>query len=50
LASIVRRLKNLTDEISQLELDSRALMHAKQVKPSTTLEMPQTEDDLGFEA
>lgn len=31
LESIHRRLKKMTEEISQLELDSRALAHAKDI-------------------
>ena len=49
LESVIRKGKNLVEEISRLELDSRALAHAKERKPATTLSMPQTDDETGFE-
>ena len=47
LDSVLRKGKNLVEEIQRLELDSRAL--ANMNKPRSTLSMPQDNDEAGYE-
>ena len=57
LESVLRKGKNMVEEIQRLEIDSRALVHAREsgavidkgVKSKTTLSMPQTDNEPGFE-
>ena len=48
LESVLRRGKNMVETISRLELDSRALAHAKE-RGAITLSMPQSKDEPGYE-
>lgn len=48
-ASIARRLKNLIPEIRSLELDSRALVTAKQTQPEQMPESIATDGSIAIE-
>ncbi len=49
LDSVLRRGKNLLEEMSRLELDSRALAHARDKGTRATLQMPQNKEEPGSE-
>jgi precorrin-6B methylase 2 len=47
LDSILHRGKNLVEELARIERESQALAHARE--RGIVVEMPQTEDEPGFE-